>query len=240
MGAGVRGSRDARARRRRRRRHHRPETFTQLCRRREFFTSTALVLLSTLPRSWRPWTSTESSPPWRAYTASYRIIPLSRSAGTDDDPIGASFTPGLLSYYSGQTLRLIEEDGKFILIIVWAIRVTSCFVYRAGVPEGLGFEPPRRRFFKSASEAERRMRAADEEVKRRAEADAKRQIEASRVAAANEVAAAPVRVFFSCCFLSQLFAHTYYTYYSVFINSTQLTGLPSGVQRGGGRRDRQR
>ena len=46
---------------------------------------------------------------------------LLRSAGTDDDPIGASFTPGLLSYYSGQTLRLIEEDGKFILIIVWAI-----------------------------------------------------------------------------------------------------------------------
>ena len=36
VGAGVRGSRDARARRRRRRRHHRPETFTQLCRR-EFF-----------------------------------------------------------------------------------------------------------------------------------------------------------------------------------------------------------
>jgi len=71
----------------------------------------------------------------------------SRSAGTDDDPIGASFTPGLLSYYSGQTLRLIEEDGKFILIIVWAIRLTSCFVYRAGVAEGLGFEPPRRRFF---------------------------------------------------------------------------------------------
>ena len=71
----------------------------------------------------------------------------SRSLGTDDDPIGASFTPGLLSYYSGQTLRLIEEDGKFILIIVWAIRVTSCFVYRAGVPEGLGFKPPRRRFF---------------------------------------------------------------------------------------------
>ena len=73
----------------------------------------------------------------------------SRSAGTDDDPIGASFTPGLLSYYSGQTLRLIEEDGKFILIIVWAIRVTSCFVYRAGVAEGLGFEPPRRRFFQT-------------------------------------------------------------------------------------------
>ena len=46
------------------------------------------------------------------------------------------------------------------------------------------------------------MRAADEEVKRRAEADAKRQIEASRVAAANEVAAAPVRISFSCCFLS--------------------------------------
>ena len=44
-----------------------------------------------------------------------------RSAGDVDDPIGASFTPGLLSYYSGQTLRLIEEDGKFILIIVWAI-----------------------------------------------------------------------------------------------------------------------
>ena len=64
-----------------------------------------------------------------------------RSAGDVDDPIGASFTPGLLSYYSGQTLRLIEEDGKFILIIVWAIRMTSCFVYRAGVPEGLGFEP---------------------------------------------------------------------------------------------------
>ena len=64
-----------------------------------------------------------------------------RSLGTDDDPIGASFTPGLLSYYSGQTLRLIEEDGKFILIIVLAIRMTSCFVYRAGVPEGLGFEP---------------------------------------------------------------------------------------------------
>ena len=64
-----------------------------------------------------------------------------RSLGTDDDPIGASFTPGLLSYYSGQTLRLIEEDGKFILIIVWAIRMTSCFVYRAGVPKGLGFEP---------------------------------------------------------------------------------------------------
>ena len=124
----------------------------------------------------------------------------SRSAGTDDDPIGASFTPGLLSYYSGQTLRLIEEDGKFILIIVWAIRVTSCFVYRAGVAEGLGFEPPRRRFFKPASEAERRMRAADEEVKRRAEADAKRQIEASRVAAANEVAAAPVRIFFHVVF----------------------------------------
>jgi hypothetical protein len=46
---------------------------------------------------------------------------LLRSAGDVDDPIGASFTPGLLSYYSGQTLRLIEEDGKFILIIVWAI-----------------------------------------------------------------------------------------------------------------------
>ena len=44
------------------------------------------------------------------------------------------------------------------------------------------------------------MRAADEEVKRRAEADAKRQIEASRVAAANEVAAAPVRIFFHIVF----------------------------------------
>ena len=53
------------------------------------------------------------------------------------------------------------------------------------------------------------MRAADEEVKRRAEADAKRQIEASRVAAANEVAAAPVRVFFHIVFSLQLFAHTY-------------------------------
>ena len=86
------------------------------------------------------------------------------------------------------------------------------------------------------------MRAADEEVKRRAEADAKRQIEASRVAAANEVAAAPVRVFFHIVFSLQLFAHTYIHIHtnSVFINSTQLTGLPSGVQRGGRRRDRQR
>ena len=54
------------------------------------------------------------------------------------------------------------------------------------------------------------MRAADEEVKRRAEADAKRQIEASRVAAANEVAAAPVRVFFVSFYLSNcLPIHTY-------------------------------
>ena len=98
----------------------------------------------------------------------------SRSLGTDDDPIGASFTPGLLSYYSGQTLRLIEEDGP-------------------GSPKVSGSNP---QGAKLGSEAERRMRAADEEVKRRAEADAKRQIEASRVAAANEVAAAPVRVFF--------------------------------------------
>ena len=55
------------------------------------------------------------------------------------------------------------------------------------------------------------MRAADEEVKRRAEADAKRQIEASRVAAANEVATAPVRIFF--CFVLSLtvcpYIHTY-------------------------------
>jgi len=101
----------------------------------------------------------------------------SRSLGTDDDPIGASFTPGLLSYYSGQTLRLIEEDGP-------------------GSPKVSGSNPQGAASFKPASEAERRMRAADEEVKRRAEADAKRQIEASRVAAANEVAAAPVRVFF--------------------------------------------
>ena len=92
-----------------------------------------------------------------------------RSLGTDDDPIGASFTPGLLSYYSGQTLRLIEEDGP-------------------GSPKVSGSNPTGA---KLGSEAERRMRAADEEVKRRAEADAKRQIEASRVAAANEVAAAP-------------------------------------------------
>ena len=98
----------------------------------------------------------------------------SRSLGTDDDPIGASFTPGLLSYYSGQTLRLIEEDGP-------------------GSPKVSGSNP---QGAKLGSEAERRMRAADEEVKRRAEADAKRQIEASKVAAANEVAAAPVRVFF--------------------------------------------
>ena len=102
---------------------------------------------------------------------------LLRSAGDVDDPIGASFTPGLLSYYSGQTLRLIEEDGP-------------------GSPKVSGSNPQGAASFKPASEAERRMRAADEEVKRRAEADAKRQIEASRVAAANEVAAAPVRVFF--------------------------------------------
>ena len=148
---------------------------------------------------------------------------LLRSAGDVDDPIGASFTPGLLSYYSGQTLRLIEEDGP-------------------GSPKVSGSNPQGAASFKPASEAERRMRAADEEVKRRAEADAKRQIEASRVAAANEVAAAPVRVFFHIVFSLQLFAHTYIHIHtnSVFINSTQLTGLPSGVQRGGGRRDRQR
>ena len=110
-----------------------------------------------------------------------------RSAGTDDDPIGASFTPGLLSYYSGQTLRLIEEDGP-------------------GSPKVSGSNPTGA---KLGSEAERRMRAADEEVKRRAEADAKRQIEASRVAAANEVAAAPVRIFAFALFYLQLSAHTY-------------------------------
>ena len=55
------------------------------------------------------------------------------------------------------------------------------------------------------------MRAADEEVTRRAEADAKRQIEASRGAAANEVAAAPVRVFLHVVFSLTVcpYIHTY-------------------------------
>ena len=70
------------------------------------------------------------------------------------------------------------------------------------------------------------MRAADEEVKRRAEADAKRQIEASRVAAANEVAAAPVRVFSFVVFSPTVcpYIHTE----PVFINSTHNSqGFPA-------------
>ena len=70
------------------------------------------------------------------------------------------------------------------------------------------------------------MRAADEEVKRRAEADAKRQIEASRVAAANEVAAAPVRVFSFVVFSPTVcpYIHTE----PVFINLTHNSqGFPA-------------